>query len=311
VRKLKTLNLVESSLDHDNEIDYGKYGFEVLEVKRGQAETDFKAIFNKKTDKIVAFTRKSYKLLPNEVVLDAADDMAECLHLERFKVLADATESWNTYGASPSKYYRSKKEGRTVVQTIVGSEHAILDASATRIFAFYKLPKLEIMDSKDEMNFGILVRNSVDGSSGLNIDGFSFRHICSNISIMGLMHISALGRKTGIRRRHTKNLDITLGNLKNMMGSVSKQMYRVRETYAGWMVEEVNKETIKKIGTSIPVKYLPDYLDVSENKPTITLPTMPTKWKMYNDLTQKIWHEPVAMQTKMALFEKLHAGFVG
>lgn len=305
---MRTLRLEPSKNPWDNEMDYSQYGFEVLSIFDGKDLTDFKAIRNSKTNRIIAIPRIGYKLLPNEVVLEVANQVADSASLKPFKLITDSVDDWKTFNTK-SKYYKSKKAGHSLVQSIAGNTHALIDAEATRMFAFYVLPKLEIMDKNEEMNFGICVRNSVDGTSGLAIDGFTFRHVCQNASLMTLTQIVKSGQQVGIRRRHTKKLDISLGSLENWVQKVSTQMGKVKNLYANWMVEELNKDTVFKLGRSMPVKYLPDFISVEKKKVTLTADPIPTMWKTYNIVTAKIWHEPVELKTKQLLFENLHYAF--
>lgn len=305
---MRTLRLEPSKNPWDNEMDYSKYGYEVLSIFDGNNLTEFKAIRNSKKEKIVAIPRVGYKLLPNEVVLDVANQVADSVNLQPFKLITDSVEDWKTF-APKSKYYKSKKVGHKLVQSIAGDTHALIDDEATRMFAFYVLPKLEIMDKNEEMNFGICVRNSVDGTSGLAIDGFTFRHVCQNASLMTLAQVVKSGQQVGIKRRHTKKLDISLGNLEDWVRQVVGQMGKVKNLYANWMVQELNKDTVFKLGRSLPVKYLPDFINVEKKKVTLTADPIPTMWKTYNIVTAKIWHEPVELKTKQLLFEKLHYAY--
>jgi len=305
---MRNLRLEPSKNSWDNEMDYSKYGFEVLSIFDGKELTDFKAIRKTSTGRILAMPRTGYKLLPNEIVLEAANEVAETVHLEPFKLITDSIDDWKTFTAK-SKYYKGKKNGHTVVQSVAGDTHALMDADATRMFAFYKLPKLEIMDKGEEMNFGICVRNSVDGTSGLAIDGFTFRHVCGNAGLITLAQLVKAGMQIGIRKRHTKNLQIGLSNLQNWMFKVSEGMDKVKVLYGKWMVEELNKDTVFKLGRSLPVKYLPDYINVEKKKATLTASPIPTMWDTYNAITAKIWHEPVELKTKQVLFEAVHYSF--
>lgn len=308
---MPNLSLSESTLDHDTEIDYAKYGFKVLKVRdENGKDTDFKAIFREKTNKYIAFVRDGYKLLPNEVVLEAGNEVADKLGMQPFKLITDAASDWATYHHDKRyKYYTSKKEGRKLVQNVAGETHTLIDAEATRMFAFYTLPKLEVMDKHEEINFGICIRNAVDGSSGLTIDGFTFRHICTNASLLTMVQVAKAGHKSGIRRRHTRNLQIGLNNLENWVEKVSQDMVHVRNKYAEWMVEKVDKETIRMLGRNIPEKYLPTYITVEKHRGILKADPTPTSWKVYNDLTANIWHGQVEMRTKQTLFEKLHNSF--
>lgn len=297
------LTLRDSELSHDNEIDYEQYGFKVMSVFKGERKTDFKAIYNTKTSNIVAFTRDSYKLLPNEVVLEVADGIAEEMGMKRFDLMTTAIKSWEKYPRSDSKYYRSKKAGRKVVQRVKGNEHVVLDSAGTSMYATYVSPKVDDkLDLGEEMMFGVTIRNSVDATMGLHVDAFSYRLICSNGAVIPEKLMST-------RRRHTKNLEIGLSDLHEYIEKGLDCAMRVRENYARWMVEQVNSETIRKLAKGLPVKYLPDYIDVSSKKPEVTLPQTPTAWKVYNDLTEAIWHESIEMNRKLELFNVVHGSF--
>jgi hypothetical protein len=303
---MRTLHIEPSKNSWDNEMDYSKYGFEVLSIYDEKKNlTDFKAIRNVKTERIIAMPRIGYKLLPNEVVLEASNQVADTINLEQFKLITDSVEDWKTFKPK-SKYYKSKKTGHKIVQYINGNEHALIDEEATRMFAFYKIPKLHLIDKNEDINFGICVRNSVDGSCGLAIDGFTFRHICGNASLMTLTQIMKAGQQVSARHRHTKNLNIGLDNIEEWILNVSEKMGRVKALYETWMVEQLNKDTVFKLGRSMPVKYLPDYINVEKKKVTLTADPTPTMWQTYNDLTAKIWHEQVELKTKQLLFETIH-----
>jgi hypothetical protein len=126
---------------------------------------------------------------------------------------------------------------------------------------------------------------------------------------MTLTQIVKAGQVWGIKRKHIKTLDISLSNLENWMFKVADQMKNVETIYGKWMVENVNKETLFKLGRTIPVKYLPAYINVEKKKATLVSETMPTLWKLYNDITFSVWHEPVEMKTKEIIFERLHSAF--
>lgn len=297
-----------SELEWDTDIDYKKYGLEVYRLKKDGELTDFKAIYSTRSNKLLTVQKLGYRLLPNEVVLDVANRMAENVYLEPFKLIADSIMDWRHF-VGKSKYYESKKEGHVVVQSIPGETHAILDSEATRIFAFYTLPDLKVMDKNEEINFGICVRNAIDGTGGLAIQGFTFRHICSNASLMTLQQVMKSGYVWGITKKHTKKLDISLANLENWMLQVADSMKSVEALYGRWMVEKANRDVVSKLGRMIPAKYLPDYISVEKKNATISSSSIPTMWELYNNVTANLWHEPIELKTKELLFQKMHVAF--
>lgn len=300
--------LVPTENAWDSEIEYEKYGFEVLGLKLDGRVTDFKVIYRKDTGRIVAIPRQNYKLLPNEVVLGVANGVAKKANLKPFKMIAESIDDWRTF-TPKSKYRKSSKQGFTMVQEVKGDEHALVDKEATRMYAFYTLPEVMMAGAKEVLNFGICVANSVDTTQGLAIMGFTYRHLCQNASLLTLKQVMAQNKVLGMYSKHSKNLKIGAANLEQWMLKAADKMENVQRTYAEWMVESIPKETVRNIGRWIPQKYYPEYIKKDGKKTTMSLQPRPTTWKVYNDFTANIWHEPVELKTKQVIFENLHLSF--
>lgn len=310
------LELRESNNWWDEEMDYSKYGFSVFSVCKNGRKTGYKAIVNNKSDKIVHIASEKYKLLPNEVVLEAANEIAEQVGLVPFKTVIESANDWKTWKSraqNASKTYTKRKfakAGRVLVQEFNGNQHVLADSDATSIFAFYTMPDIVEMDKNEQFHFGLAVRNSIDGTSHLAIDGFSFRHICQNMSIATIQSIAKANQIAGsMRRRHTINMDVSFPDLKERMELVVGKLKNLQNVYGRWMTEELNSEVATRLGRSISPTYLPDYIQVEKKKVTVTADPMPTLWKTYNQITAEIWHRPVEMHTKQILFEKLHTAY--
>ena len=312
---LENLILRPSELEHDNEMDYEKYGFEVGRIfYQSGKETGYKAILNSRTGKIIHVASDKYKLLPNEVVLEMANEVADEMGLVPFKTVVESIADWKTWksrtlNAGGKSYTKHKKAGRVLVNEIPGSAHVLLDSNCTNMFAFYKMPEIVNMDKNEQFHFGLAVRNSIDGTSKLSIDGFSYRFICQNMSVATIQQIAKVNEIDALRRRHTINLEVTPSNLKTRMEFVVHKIKDLQKVYGRWMVEELNKDIVTKLGRTIPVTYLPEYIQVEKKKVTLTADPTPTKWKTYNDITAEVWHRPVELKTKQILFEKLHTAY--
>lgn len=300
--------LVPTENTWDSEIDYDRYGFEVLGLKLDGRMTDFKVIYRKETGRIVAIPRQNYKLLPNEVVLGVANSVAKKANLKPFKMISESIDDWRTF-TPKSKYRKSAKQGFTMVQEVVGDKHALMDAEATRMYAFFTLPEKMMDGAKEVLNFGICVANSVDTTQGLSVMGFTYRHLCQNASLMTLKQVMAQNKVLGMYSKHTKHMKVNAANLEKWMLEAAGKMGNIQTTYATWMVEDIPKETVNRIGRWIPQKYFPEYIKKDGKKTLMTRDPTPTTWKVYNDLTQQIWHEPVELKTKQVLFESLHYSF--
>jgi len=307
------ISLKESPYDFDYETDYSTYGFDVKRVcdLKGN-ETDFKAVVNTKTGEIIAFRGNKYKLLPNEVVLEASKQIADELGLVPFKTIGEATMSWRKWksaNANKIDTTKMKKYNKTLVQEFINEPHAILDSTMTKMMALYVTPKVYDMDTKDKMQFGILVKNSIDGSTNLSVEGFSFRSMCTNVSMYSASNMAKHGLISGYKMRHMKNVKMDFARLKEVMGAVATRTLDMKEVYGKWMVEDVRPNTIKALGKAVPKNYLPEYIDTSGKTAVMKDGFNRTAWEVYNAVTDAAWHRPIEIERKEMIFSGLHEAF--
>ena len=108
-----------------------------------------------------------------------------------------------------------------------------------------------------------------------------------------------------VYKRHTASLATFKPTLKNVILGVMEKAVSILEAYRNMAAEKVTDEIIQKLKKSrISDKVLPDYL--TAKVPTVELTDL-TQWKVYNDVTEAIWHNAKSgLKTKLFQFQTLH-----
>lgn len=245
-----------------------KYGLTEGYISLNGEDTGYKAVL--RDDEMVAVVRKGYSLFPNEEALALADQAAKLVGLDRFTV----------------KMPGARSQG-----------NIIWGKKRHRMKAIYLPPGFHRVDG-DEVNVGVSVHNSIDGSQSFGCGVFTFRGVCSNGVIFGKKDIRS------IRHHHTRGLQVALERLQHTMILMMEQSLDIVESYRRMAAQKVTQELLKKIATDrfIPKKILPDYALEEQ----ATIPKL-TEWEVYNDVTQAIWHnDTTGLKTKGLQFDALH-----
>jgi hypothetical protein len=225
-----------------------------------------------KGSRAVADVTTRYKLIPNEEVLKMSDKLAEAFGFKTHKVCYS-------------------KDGNFMM-------------------AKYISDKTINPDNKSEINLGYSVRNSIDGRSGLGVDGFSFRGICSNGAIMGLNFLP----NVRTYRKHTQVAD--LQGLERIMGTVIGRLGEIAELYKGWVNAPLTAEQFIQLIKRIPEKYLPDFFDVEGTKKALAegqpiTPPRLTTWEVYNAVTDVLSHNvKIDARSEFLYNYQLHAALI-
>jgi hypothetical protein len=299
---LETLSFKVSKVSHE----WSRYGLAEANLVFGSEgnfrESPYKAIckMNGKADPI-AIVSQDYTLLPNEFVKEKADSITPNYGLSLYETEGMTQSHYSKTGNAMFLYYFPKDEHN-------GS-------------AFEK----QIVPG-DNIKLGIHVRNSIDGTTGLGVDSFSYRGLCGNGSIQQ--------RKDAINfyHKHTQGLKEIIPTLKNLIenalaeGEYTVMYYR---KLAGITLSQEIADAISS--TYIPKKYLP--WDMSEIKTTlpngevttseianlktlslnnnwtrqdITHLTDSNMWSVYNHMTGAIWNnDKTNPQSKALVFSAL------
>lgn len=259
----------------ESKISYGKsdktwaeYNIFTNPILSNNKETVYRAIV--RNDQMVAIVRKNYTLLPNEKALEASLEAAKLTGMEPFFI-----KKKNNY---------------------------MLSASGTKLYAMFT-PKgqgVHRVDG-DEVQLGVTIQNSIDGSSSFGCGLFSFRSACQNGVIIGKKNIET------VFKVHTKSLDKIISNLQGVILQVMEKGNIVLESYREMAREKITLELVEKLMKSrLSKKVLPEY--VTEKETLKTDLEKLTEWQLYNDVTQAIWHgEKTDISTKELQFNYLHA----
>ncbi len=240
-------------------------------------------------DRLVAITGQDYKLLPNERAVDIADDAARLV------------------GAVPFNEFK----GEWFVKM---NEHVIYNKDKTRVHALYAFDEPADVGGGDTIQLGFSVHNGIDGGRAFGAGGFTFRHACANMVLMGWkgrsMEFDQRETLAWVYHRHTSGLDVTTGVLKTTILKVIEQTRDVIETYRRWKDEQLNNAIAEKLIQALPKKYLPAYIETTQNKLKQLLGT-PSLYDVYNDITFKLTHQSKSdLERKEELFGKLHAALI-
>jgi len=230
-------------------------------------DTAYKAIV--RDGDLIKILGQGYELFPNEEALKLADQAAALVGLKPFNVSAPGLRT---------------------------EENVIYNDTATRMRAIYAVGKVHRVDG-EEVNLGVNVFNSIDGSTSFGCGLFTFRSICGNGVILGYERIFSA------KRMHTRGLSKLLGDMKARIILVMERGLDVLESYRRMAQEKVTERLVDRILRSrLSLKVLPGYVKEEEAK----LPDI-NQWQLYNDVTELIWHnEDAGLHTKTFQFNTLH-----
>jgi hypothetical protein len=248
---------------------------------------DYKAIVQ--DGRLVAVTGSEYKLLPNEEAVEISDDVAKLV------------------GAVPF----DKFKGAWFVKM---NTHVVFNKDKTRIHALYAFDEPVDMGSGDMIQLGFSVHNGIDGGRAFGAGGFTFRHACANMALMGWkgrsMEFDMRKTLAWVYHRHTAGLEVERPQLQKTIMAVIEQTREVIGTYKRWQAEELNREIAENLVKALPKKYLPGYIETTEGKLKQLLGT-PKLYDLYNDITYKITHQSKSdLERKEELYGKLHAALL-
>lgn len=300
----------------DPEQTWDKWGLEMVPVLHDGEDTGRRII--RRNGEYIAMVSDEYKLLPNERVVEAANEVAREL------------------GARPFHQF----DGEWFVKL---DDHVYQDPERRRVHALYAWDTDYVGD--DRMEYGFAVHNSIDSSLAFSVALFSFRHACAN-----MVHIGTGGYRdrmaqnvesersvlTESKHKHTSGLDVEVEQLTALVKGNLTLANSVNETYKQWQREAVDLATVEDLIGRFPNQTYPVWLqeameeidgereeraeaqDVDKSEVVLpdnlradilraSIPSAENKWDTYNDLTQAIWHNKnTSDATKQGRMDNLH-----
>lgn len=278
-----------------------EYGLELVPVRHDGADTGQRLV--RRNGEFIAMVSDRYQLLPNEEVVAITDDIAREL------------------GAVPFSDYG----GDWYINL---DDHIIQDHEGRRAHALYAWEQKAVGDN--DIEHGLAVHNSIDGSLGLHIALFTFNNACQNMVWIGVQ-----GEGMGFDERevisysghkHTSGLDVDRDAIRARIENVLYLTDDVNGAYESWRDQFVTVGDVKPLIERFPHTDLPgwlqsiddaldeaaeesdDKLSEGERESIIRdgLPAQETVWSAYNDFTEAIWHSESGDTTKRRKYRNLH-----
>jgi len=137
---------------------FAQYNLYQAPLRFMSKDTRYKAII--KEGQLVAIVGKTYKLLPNEVAIEIAKDVAAKL------------------GAVP-----------------FAEDNIMYNKRLTRVFVSYILPDSESVIGNDTVHPGFTIQNSIDATLAFSCSGFTYRTACKNGVMVGFKRLSTVYHK--------------------------------------------------------------------------------------------------------------------
>ncbi len=243
-----------------------------------------------KEAKYIADVSDDFKLVPNQMVLEKANEVAK------------------EVGAVPWTSF----EGPWFIKP---NSHILENDKQTRIHALYAWNDPVEITKDDKIHLGFSVHNGIDGGLGLGIGYFTFRHACQNMFMMGLhgkgQQADDRNVQAHIYRKHVKSLDIS--DLKGMIQNVIKNGENAIAAIRAMNETLLTQAKAEKI---VELKVVPKgYIEVK--MPYLELPATDvgkvklvndkvTEYRVWNDVTAFITHnDDLSLDSRMVRFGRL------
>lgn len=279
------------------------YALEILPLHVDDEDTGRRFIM--RNGNVLGDVSEHYKLLPNEEVVHAADSIAHEIGAEKF----------HEFGGD---WY------------IKLQNNVFMDPEGRRAHALYAWDDPVEIGGGDTVQLGFGIHNSIDGSMGLRVGLFTFRHACANMVFMGLdregMSFDQRDVLAHSSKKHTHGLEVD--QLRAWIKDTVQYGEYVIDAYQRWQDRELTQlEALKLLELAksgrlsrrndVPewVKHAVEYTqeleeEVAEGQSDLAgeqfqnglprekvaeiaeayMPRGETAWQTYNDLTANIWH---------------------
>jgi hypothetical protein len=230
-----------------------------------------KAVFEKNVDNgkinLVSIVSKNFAVIPNQLIMQMVADVSKDLNLSTLSV----------------KYTKNGYAMR-------------IDLLSER-----KQP----IEVNDLVQFGVSIRNSIDGSTALGVDGFTYRLSCRNGATARL-------QKVTFNAKHVGDVNKLLDAFREALRTALEYCHQLAELYRKATRIKVTKEIAERlVELNLPMmyyKYTPIRLNVDGREEVeVDVVREDTLWNTFNSMTYVITHKsranPIA-RSRMA--HRLH-----
>jgi hypothetical protein len=233
-----------------------------------------KAVFEKNVDNgndgsskinLVSIVSRNFAVIPNQLILNMVADVSKDLNLSTLSV----------------KYTKNGYAMR-------------IDLLSER-----KQP----IEVNDLVQFGVSIRNSIDGSTALGVDGFTYRLACRNGATAKIPNVT-------FNAKHVGDVNKLLDTFREALRTALEYCHQLAELYRKATRIKVTKDIAEKlVELRLPMmyyKYTPIRLNVDGRDVEIDVIREDTLWNTFNNITYVITHKSRANPIASRMTHRLH-----
>jgi hypothetical protein len=144
------------------------------------------------------------------------------------------------------------------------------------------------IEVNDLVQFGVSIRNSIDGSTALGVDGFTYRLACRNGATARIPNVT-------FNAKHVGDVNKLLDAFREALRTALEYCHQLAELYRQATKIKVTKEIAEKlVELRLPMmyyKYTPIRLNVDGKDVEIDVIREDTLWNTFNNITYVITHK--------------------
>jgi hypothetical protein len=226
-------------------------------LRTNYAETKLskvKAVFEKNVNNgkvnLVSIVGRNFAVIPNQLIMQMVADVSKDLNLSTLSV----------------KYTKNGYAMR-------------IDLLSER---------KEAVEVDDIVQFGVSIRNSIDGSTALGVDGFTYRLACRNGATARLQNVT-------FNAKHVGDVNKLLDAFREALRTALEYCHQLAELYRKATRIKVTKDIAERlVELNLPMmyyKYTPIRLNVDGKDIEIDVIREDTLWNTFNGITYVITHK--------------------
>lgn len=269
---------------------------QVLVEVNGQETVSVPRVKDVTYSKLDGLTSALDKTHPIEVpvhyaLMGEAGQVLNTVPAPRYKAIIERDNHAIIYGIVSKKYtlINHKDIMERVIPQLVqaGLVHQHTDINKGRMFSFWLTPKARTVKVGDLVQFGVMIRNAIDGSMGFGIEFYSLRLACMN----GAVHKTAIGE--GLYKKH---IGADLDMLEELIANALTKIDGVVQLYKSATTTNLPTEKIVQVVSSM---FLPDGI-----KKELQAHPISNIWDAFNELTAKITRSHASTPTKYQYYQE-------
>jgi hypothetical protein len=144
------------------------------------------------------------------------------------------------------------------------------------------------IEVNDLVQFGVSIRNSIDGSTALGVDGFTYRLACRNGATAKIPNVT-------FNARHVGDVNRLLDAFREALRTALEYCHQLAELYRKATRIKVTKEIAERLVElrfpAMYYKYTPIRLNVDGRDVEVDVIREDTLWNTFNGMTYMITHK--------------------